>query len=240
MDEIRLDAAGDGICAITLDRPAKRNAISVAMRREFIRLLQSDVVRDARVLLLLAEGSVFSAGADLRDPEGMDPRNVSLVSEMLAALRNTRAVVIAAVQGPALGLGAGIALTADLVITSTAASFGFPEIQHRLVPTMTAVSLLTYLAPRRAFELMITGDRVTAEQAVDFGLANRVVAPAELHAAVNDMAAKIVALDANAAAITKRFFYEAVEMPFAGGMRAAERVSELMRAYRHAPVQPAA
>lgn len=234
MEEVVFTDHGGDICAITLNRPDKRNALTMAMRREIIRLLRSDAVLSARALLLFSTGEIFSAGADLKDPAAMDPRNVSVVSDLMLEIRQCHPIVISAIQGPAIGLGAGIALAADMVLVAPEASFSYPEIRHGLVATMTSVSLIDLMAPRKAFEMLLLGERMNAEDAMQQGLINRIVPADRLQDAAMELARRIAALNPEAVSSAKRFFYEVKEMPYTVGMRSAERVSELMRVYKRA------
>lgn len=188
----------NGIKRITFNAPDRRNAVDQEMV-EYLHHLVLEAARDAtRVLVLAGAGDAFCSGADVK---GMLSRGRSFditehlrraTNPTIVALREMAKPVIAAVHGPAVGIGCNYALAADLRIATTAARFGQVFSKIGLIPDGGS----TYMLPRlvgysKAFELMATGDLVDAEQALALGLVNQVVAPWELEGVVNEWAERL-------------------------------------------------
>jgi enoyl-CoA hydratase/carnithine racemase len=230
MADIEFTRLAEGIGAITLNRPEKRNAFNVPMRLELQRLLRSEELQELRVVILRAAGAAFSAGADLKEiGQGARPGDIASAADLFTVFRRTSPVTIAAVQGYALGLGSGIAMAADVVIAAEDAQFGYPEVVHGLVAGITMIALRELVGPRKAMELLVTGRRVGAAEALAIGMVNEVVPVALLGDRALELALQIAANSPLAVRTTKRFFYEAAEMPYGVAVKAGERVIELMR-----------
>jgi enoyl-CoA hydratase/carnithine racemase len=220
----------DGVGVITIDRPEKRNAFTTPMRQRLVELLSSDEVQQQRAVIVESCGDAFSAGADLREVGRRDSwSDISAAGRIFSGFRRCGPVTIAAVQGYALGLGSGIAMACDLVVAADDAQFGYPEIAHGLVAGVTMVGLKEVVGPRKAMELLVTGRRVPAAEALDLGMLNEVVARERLHDRARELAREIAAHGELAVQTTKRFFYESSEMPFSAAVHAGERVIASMR-----------
>lgn len=242
MDELFFAAKEPGLGEIVFNRPSKRNAFSGAMRQELYRLLRAEEVQGCKAVVLRGEGPVFCAGVDLNEIANQNPSHAAGANsvDLWRQFRRTRPVLIAAVHGPAYGLGAGIAMACDIVVAGDGAKLGYPEIQHGLVSSFTTVGLLDLVGMRKAFEFVITGRRIPAPEALDIGMVNEVVPEAEVVGRCWDMARQIAAFTEDAVYTTKQFFYEAAEMPFSSGTMAAERVVRIMRSTRAAKERAAA
>jgi len=210
MDKI-LVTLENGIKRITFNAPDRRNAVDPEMV-ERLHHLVLETARDAtRVLVLAGAGDAFCAGADVK---GMLSRGRAfdvtehlrrLTNPTIVALREMAKPVIAAVHGPAVGIGCNYALAADIRVASTEARFGQVFSRIGLIPDGGS----TYLLPRlvgysRAFELMASGELVDAGRALALGLVSRVVPPAELDGAVQEYAERLAAGPAVAYAGLKR------------------------------------
>ena len=191
--------------------------------------LRCPEAQELNAVVIRSEGEMFCAGADLKEVANRDLRAVASSVDFWSAFRLSRPVLICAVQGLALGLGAGIAMSSDVVIASDKAAFGYPEIQHGLVASYMTVGLQQLMGTRKAFELVITGRRVPAEEALSLGMVTEVVAPEDVEARAYEMARTIADRMPLAIHTTKKFFYEAIEMPFTQGIRASERVVNTIR-----------
>lgn len=192
----------DHVARVTINRPERRNALSWAVMadlRSALRAARED--DDVRVVVLTGAGDrAFCAGADLG---GMAPGGES----GWAALHDARGELarlfrdlwelgkptIARVRGYALAGGFGLALACDLVVAADDARFGTPEIDVGLWPFMITVPLCRSMPPKKALELMMTGRRVTAEEADRIGFVTRVVPVDGLDAAVDELAASLAA-----------------------------------------------
>jgi enoyl-CoA hydratase len=172
------------VAILTLDRPAARNAIDGAMARaveEGIDSLEAD--DGLQVGVIAHTGDVFSAGADLKAVARGERDSIKTERGGFAGVeRRVRAKpLIAAVDGAALGGGCEIALACDLVVASTRARFGLPEVGHGLLATSGGITRLTWaIPPRIAMEMILTAEPIGAARAAELGLVNRLVAPGEV------------------------------------------------------------
>jgi 2-(1,2-epoxy-1,2-dihydrophenyl)acetyl-CoA isomerase len=179
-DHIRLETSPAAVATITLARPETLNALSAPIVDELRAAVEQVGGSDARCLLITGEGRGFSSGADLASGGGLpDDAGAALekhFNPLVEALFSLNIPVVAAVNGPAAGARCSLALCADLVIAARAAYFLQAFINIGLIPDAGATWLLPRLAGRaRAMEMMMLGQRVSAEQAQDWGLISRVV-----------------------------------------------------------------
>lgn len=169
------------VTTITLNRPEKRNAITTEMYLALREALDAAVACEARIVILTGAGGVFTAGNDLDDmrrnaPTGPTPPPV----RFLDALTSCDALVIAMVDGPAIGIGTTVLLHCDLVYATQRSSFRFPFIDLGLVPEAASTLLLPRMVGhQRATELMVFGRPFTAEHAYEIGMVNEVFVDAE-------------------------------------------------------------
>lgn len=189
----------DGIKRITINRPERRNALdfeTIKLLREAVDASSSD---NSRVVILTGAGDSFSAGADLAEGDALDVKNFNVTEHLRAnanplvlALRRLPVPVIARVDGVAAGIGCNFALACDIIIASERATFAELFIRIGLMPDGGG----TFFLPRlvgyaRAFEMMATGESVSAHDAHRLGIVNRVVAVEELDAEVDRLAARL-------------------------------------------------
>jgi len=213
----------DGVLTLTLNRPDVLNALTGTMLRGLAEAV-TKAGRDAavRVVVLAGAGRAFCAGADLGDvrkrrAEGRFEHGEELrrsFNPLIAAVRRVEKPVIAAVHGTAAGAGASLALACDLKVCAEGAKFLNSFARVGLVPD----SGMTWLLPRGlglslALEHAWLGRALTAERALELGLVNRVVPPAELAAAVSELAASLLDIPPLALGLTKRAFNRALEAP---------------------------
>ncbi|MGD9944092.1 MAG: enoyl-CoA hydratase/isomerase family protein [Burkholderiaceae bacterium] len=197
-----------GVATLTLNRPDKLNAMGSTMRAAIDRHLQA-VTADAgiRVLLIRAKGRAFCAGADMDDLPG-DPliwrERILLAQRHHRMLATMNAIVVAAVQGKAVGGGASMALAADILLMADDASLSFPFVRIGLVPDGGASMLLqAKLGTAAALDLLLTGGAIGADEASRRGLSRRVVPAAELGAHAQALADELLRLPAEALLLTK-------------------------------------
>lgn len=226
---------------LTLDRHHKRNALDVALMKGLVDALRAaDADPDIRCVVLAARGSCFCAGADLDEarrlarerPDLAQARGDLLVdiNTIVAALSTP---VIAAVNGPAIGAGAGLSLGCDLVVASPAARFGYPEVKHGISAGMLIPNLIRQVGPKAAFELVATGEPIDARRAHALGMINRVVPEAELIPAALALAESLARYAPAGLAASKRAFQKAYDLPMADAVRAARDVNDRLRAAGH-------
>jgi methylglutaconyl-CoA hydratase len=210
MTVVRTEADERGVIRITLSRPERKNAFDAALIAE-LTAAALGVDRSARVVVLAAEGDVFSAGADLNWMKGMVDygldQNVAdsrAMSDMFRALDDLPMPLVARVQGAALGGGAGLVAVADVVVASTEATFGFTEVRLGIMPSVVSPYVIRRLGPGRAGALFVTGMRFDARHALEIGLADAVETPEELDAKVALYVDAIVAGAPNAVNAAKK------------------------------------
>ncbi len=179
-EHIRLDHSPAAFATITLARPETLNALSRQTVDELRHAVEAVGASDARCLLITGEGRGFSSGADIVTGGGL-PADAGEALEthfnpLIQALFDLPIPVVAAVNGPAAGAGCSIALCADIVIAARSAYFLQAFVNIGLIPDAGATWLLPRLVGRaRAVEMMMVGERISAEQAQSWGLISRVV-----------------------------------------------------------------
>jgi 2-(1,2-epoxy-1,2-dihydrophenyl)acetyl-CoA isomerase len=211
--EILLLNRQGGIVTLTLNRPHVRNAFDCALRErlhEVLREVQS--YDDLRVIILTGAGHSFSAGADLNADASIDARTLLLYeyAPLLLALRHTDAVVLAAVNGVAAGIGLAFVAAADLVIMAEDASIQVSFSKLALIPDGGLTwELARTLGQKRAYRLMIEGGRLDAAQCLQLGLVNEVVPPGRLLVDAISWAERIARLSPLCNGLTKRALHQA-------------------------------
>ncbi|NIW86628.1 MAG: enoyl-CoA hydratase [Gammaproteobacteria bacterium] len=207
----------DGIARLTLNRPGHYNALSEALLGELQSALDAIAEdRSVRVVILGANGKAFCAGHDLKEmratPEqAYYERLFQQCSHMMLSLVRLPQPVIARVHGIATAAGCQLVATCDLAVASTDASFAVSGVNLGLFCTTPGVALARNVPRKRAFEMLVTGQFIDAETAVDYGLVNRAVAPEELDRAVAELAQAIAQKPQVAVEAGKRAFYEQIE-----------------------------
>lgn len=203
-----------GVCTIELNRPDKKNALTAAMYQSLGDALH-DADRDGRVgaILLAGHADAFTAGYDLQDLAEQPPVYPhSPVFYFMHQLSHATKPVVAAVCGPAIGIGTTMLLHCDLVYASADARFGMPFTQLGLCPEFASTLLLPQTAGyRRAAEKLLLGDSFDAHEACEMGLVNQVFPAAQVLPHAYAQAAKLAAMPASSVQITKRLM-KSVEM----------------------------
>jgi len=222
----------DGIGFVTLNRPEKRNALSLNLMAEMIGLLQ-DVRKNEefRVLIIRAAGPVFSSGHDLSEmKEGnvVSYRGVfGACTEMMEALRNLPQPVIAQVQGMATAAGCQLVAACDLAVASREARFATPGVRIGLFCHTPQVSLSRAGGRKRALEMLFTGRPISAEEAERYGLVNRVVPPEKLAEETLNLAKHIAQASPLTLALGKQSFYRQIEAEESGAYEYAKEMMAL-------------
>lgn len=231
-EHVRIEKA-DGILALVLNRPEKKNALTDPMYGALADALDaSNEDRETRVILLRGEGDMFTAGNDIADFAATNlgggvkregPRNVHRF------IRNvSRAVkpIVAAVQGRAVGVGATMLLHCDQVVLSEEAKLSTPFVGLALVPEASSSLLLpARIGHLRAFSMFALGEAVEARDALAWGLANKVVPLAELKATAEDIAARLARQPPGALVAAKRLMRDMAAI----GARMDEESAEFAR-----------
>lgn len=226
-----------GIARLTLNRPERRNALDQELLtelRDAIRAAAAD--KSVRVVVLAGAGKDFCSGMDLRtfgeDSSGdlakfqTEARNMA---GLLLDMRRHPRPIIAAVQGRALGGGCGIATAADIVLAAESAQFGYPEINIGFVPAIVMAILRRLVSEKRAFELIATGETISAQAALEYGMINRVFAAQTFEREVEDFVANLASKSTSALAMSKELLYRTDVMQFEAAIEAGAEVNAFAR-----------
>lgn len=204
------------VTRVTMNRPKKRNALSLAHMEELIHAFKS-VGEETQVVVLAGNGPAFCAGHDLSEMVGRDAgfyrRTFDVCTELMTAIQALPQPVIAQVHSIATAAGCQLAATCDLVVASEQAKFATPGVKIGLFCSTPMVALSRAVGQKKSMEMLLTGDFVEADEAKDIGLVNRVVPPEDLDAATDEMAAKISAASPLVVGVGKQAFYRQLEMP---------------------------
>lgn len=200
---------------ITLAAPENRNALTAPMLAALTAHVRAALDDDAvRALVLTGDGPAFCAGADLKSAGGAAASGTgNPFVALLRMLWEGPKPVVAAVNGFAFGGGVGLVAAADIAIAVDSAAFAFSEVRIGVIPAMISVVVLPKLGPHHAMRLFITGARFDAREALAYGLVHRVVAAAELEAAVRAEVAQIALGGPTAVAEAKRLVRTVPRMP---------------------------
>lgn len=207
-----LTLAYDGPRAtITLNRPEKRNAISYELIEDLLNALKEIESSPAQVLTLTGAGKAFCSGMDLdnlRAITGRTPDEARADSETMGRLFRTLyefpKVTIAAVNGPAIAGGCGLATLCDFTIASTDAKFGYTEVRIGFIPAIVSTFLLRQIGEKQARDLLLTGRIIGSEEALRLGLVNEVVAADKLGDRVDELAKSLLENSPASLLATKR------------------------------------
>lgn len=227
MANLRTGTDGRGVRTITIDREARRNALDRATLDELEAAVDAAAANAAvRVLILRGAGEkAFSAGADLEEllaHQTIDDRRRHFdgVARVIAALHRAPQPVIARVQGFALAGGCGLAVAADFTIAGASAVFGLPEIGIGLLPMVVSAPILRATGSRKAvLDLVLTGRRVDAQEALALGLVTRVVPDAKIDDEVEALAGQLAGLSPAALRLGKEAIYAMSEMEYGAALR---------------------
>ena len=227
---ILLEPRHDGIVLITLDRPAARNALSLAMLEALRDALGA--AEDARCIVIAANGPAFSAGHDLReltaargDGDGgrdLYARTMALCSQVMQQVVNHPVPVIAAIEGIATAAGCQLVASCDMAVATPASKFCTPGVDIGLFCSTPAVAVARAIPRKAAMEMLLTGRMVSAEEARTLGLINRVAEDARAVALA--LATSIAARSALTIRLGKLGFNAQLGLPLAQAYDAASAV----------------
>jgi enoyl-CoA hydratase len=208
------------VATLTLNRPELGNMVDDAVLEQLaatVRELAAD--SSCRVLIIRGAGENFCRGRQAGGPPGGGKptaytRRASLekIIAVNTAFRALGAVTIAAVQGEALGFGCGLAVQCDFTLAAEGSTFGFPEIEHALPPTIVLSYIGRYVPRKKVGELILTAKRLTAQQAEAYGLVNRVVPAGQLDSELKALTENLLAKDPLALRTAKQFLADADDL----------------------------
>ena len=194
---LKYDNSREGICLLTISSPATLNALNSVLLEELDTFVSNIDTTTTRVLIITGEGKAFVAGADIAQMSNLNSDEGYQFGRFGAMvfkkIEDLEIPVIAAVNGFALGGGCELAMACDIRVASAKASFGQPEVNLGIIPGFSGTYRLSKLVGQGiAKELIYTGDRISAEEALRIGLVNKVVAPEELMETVIGMSERIL------------------------------------------------
>jgi methylglutaconyl-CoA hydratase len=211
---LNLEISGD-IATITLSRPEKRNAISTEMTNDLMNAFAEIETSSARVAIVTGEGKAFCSGMDLlalkaiatHSPEE-NLQDARRLAQLFRRIWSFPKPTIAAVNGPALAGGCGIATLCDFTVAVPEATFGYPEVRIGFLPANVAVFLMRQINEKHARDLLLTGRIIDATEAQRMGLVTQIAPAAELMSAAQSLAATLVASSPTSLLKTKKLLVD--------------------------------
>jgi enoyl-CoA hydratase/carnithine racemase len=205
------------VARVTINRPERRNALSLALMRELTTCLKKiGESNEIRAVILSASGSVFSSGHDLSEMRGRsigDYRQIfDTCVEMMTAIKSIPQPVIAEVQGMATAAGCQLVAACDLAIAAEEAKFATPGVRIGLFCSTPMVELTRAIGRKRALEMLMTGTPIDARTAVEWGLVNRVVPATRLREETQEFARQIAQASPLVIGIGKQAFYAQIDL----------------------------
>jgi enoyl-CoA hydratase/carnithine racemase len=223
---------------LTLNRPEKRNALDTALSRALLEALRAaDGDEGVRCVVLTGAGPGFCAGADLtefkglKDPQAAETR-AELTMQLHLAFSKMVTPVVTAINGAAMGGGAGLAIASDLALMAKGAKLGYPETKHGIVAAIVMANLVRQVGRKAAFELVALGEPIDAERALELGMVNRVVPGPRLMKEALALAEKLAAVSRPAMAQTKSLFHEVADLPLQPALERGRDANKRMRRFK--------
>lgn len=218
-DQILLRADADGVATLTLNRPAARNALSTGL----MSALQAEIDAIAgdpavRVVVIAANGPAFCAGHDLREVRGTPTRTAyealfAQCSALMLSIMRLPQPVIARVHATATAAGCQLVATCDLAVAAESAKFATPGVNIGLFCSTPMVAVSRNLGRKQTMEMLLTGEAIDANAALEAGLVNKSVPDTELDTAIGEYCTQIVSKSPLTLKIGKEAFYRQLEMP---------------------------
>ena len=228
--------AADGIATITLNRPEKRNAISFDLIDDLLRALEEVAKSDAIILIVTGAGKAFCSGMDLDNLKALLGRSPAQNLEdsqtmvrLFRALYEFPKVTIAAVNGPAIAGGTGLALLCDFTLAVPHAKFGYTEVRIGFVPAIVSTFLLRQVGEKQARDLLLTGRLFGAEEASRLGLISEIVAPESLLTRARELAALLTENSPASLRATKQLLTDHARAELDAQIEAAVRENAAIR-----------
>lgn len=220
---------------LTMNRPEKRNALNFELARGLLDALRAaDADESVGAIVLTGAGQGFCAGADLTEFKELGAGlaaedRAELTMQLHLTFTKISKPVVAAINGHAMGGGAGLALASDLAVMAEGAKLGYPEPKHGIVAAIVMANLVRQVGRKAAFELVSLGEPVDAREALRLGMVNRVVSKENLLPGSLALAEKLAAVKREAMAETKRLFHEVADLPLAAALERGRDTNKRMR-----------
>jgi methylglutaconyl-CoA hydratase len=226
-----------GLATITLNRPEKRNAISTQMIEELLAALDEIERGAVRVAIITGAGAAFSSGMDLDSLKAMagqsheqNLEDSRRMAKMFRRLWSFPKPLIAAVNGPAIAGGCGIATLCDFTIAAHEAKFGYTEVRIGFIPALVSVFLVRQIGEKSTRDLLLTGRILDAEEARRFGLVNQIVAPEKLMDVARVLAAGLVEWSPTSIVRTKKLISDSAAVEVDAALERAIAENAAIRA----------
>ena len=240
MSEVLLTEDRGAVRILTMNRPDKRNALDTDLTRALLEGLRAaDAAPGVACVLLTGAGPGFCAGADLSEFKDLVPEKQYLVEQraeltmqLHLAFSRMAKPVVTAINGAAMGGGAGLAIAGDLAVMAEGAKLGYPETRHGIVAAIVMANLVRQAGRKTAFELVALGEPITSREALQLGLVNRVVADADVVAEAVRMGEKLSKVKPQAMQATKQLFHEVADLPLEEALQRGREANKRMRAFR--------
>lgn len=205
------------VATITLNRPERRNALSLALMQELTAALDEvSAIAGVRAIILAAAGKAFSSGHDLSEMTGRsaaDYRSIfDTCNALMARIQSIPQPVIAQVQGVATAAGCQLVAACDLAVASEEATFATPGVRIGLFCTTPMVAVSRAIGRKRALQLLLTGEAISADAAAGWGLINLCVPASELERRTRDLACRIAEASSFTVGLGKQAFYAQIEL----------------------------
>jgi enoyl-CoA hydratase/carnithine racemase len=234
MNSLLIEDRG-AVRVLTMNRPEKRNALNSELTRGLLEALRATDTDDkVGAVVLTGAGPGFCAGADLaefkdlRDPSAADERAELTMNLHLVFSRISKPIVTA-INGAAMGGGAGLAIAGDLAVMAEGAKLGYPETRHGIVAAIVMANLVRQVGRKAAFELVALGEPIDAARALELGMVNFVYSQNDLLPESLKIAEKLVAISRPAMTETKRLFYEVAELGLEVALARGRETNRRMR-----------
>jgi len=223
---------------LTLNRPEKRNALNSELTQALLDALRAADAEDSvGCVVLTGAGPGFCAGADLSEFKDLQQalaaeNRAELTMQLHFVFSRIRVPVISAINGSAMGGGAGLAIAGDIAVMADSAKLGYPEPKHGIVAAIVMANLVRQVGRKAAFELVALGEAIDAARALQLGMVNRVVPLADLMTVSVEIAEKLAAIKRPAMAETKRLFHEVADLPLAQALERGRDTNKRMRNFQ--------
>jgi enoyl-CoA hydratase/carnithine racemase len=220
---------------LTMNRPEKRNALNSELTQALLEAMHAAERDDAiHCVVLTGAGPGFCAGADLGEFKGLqDPqlaeKRAELTMQLQLVFSKISKPVVSAINGAAMGGGAGLALAADMAVIAQSGKLGYPEVKHGIVAAIVMGNLVRQIGRKAAFELVALGEPVDAAKALELGMVNRVVPDSDVVIESLRIGEKLAAVSRPAMAETKRLFHEVADLSLTAALERGRDANKAMR-----------
>jgi enoyl-CoA hydratase/carnithine racemase len=220
---------------LTMNRPEKRNALNFELAKGLLdALLAADADDAVGAIVLTGAGQGFCAGADLSEFKELGTGlaaedRAELTMQLHLAFTKISKPVVSAINGHAMGGGAGLAIASDLALMAEGAKLGYPEPKHGIVAAIVMANLVRQVGRKAAFELVSLGEPVDPQQALRLGMINKVTSKENLLQESLEIAQKLAGVKREAMAETKRLFHEVVDLPLPKALERGRDTNKRMR-----------